>query len=642
MPVSFFSTYLIAVTNSTVSQAHPPAQRLTNHRQLKERRKSSSISSCINMGTDLTRSLTTVLLWPGLLVFLSLPLTKSCENGKPRECAEAEFAPGSNLAGEGFDITTMQRKGAYVIDVTRWKLKDKTCTLCRNPYMEGKKQKLPLSVVDWRPSQKCTMKLSSSLYQSSESLLSASSSAIDNNWGINLGINVKRVDTSLTMAGTNSKLAEYSMDKTKKDRFNFASQSISCGYYTYRVSNKHILHPEFKRSVSQLPKQYSAQFKQRFYKLIDNFGTHFITKVTLGGKVHSVTSIKQCQAALQGLSADEVKICLDVEASASVKEKVNTKANMKHCDEAKSKTESKGSFSSNFNDRFTEIYGGHTTEPELLFSADKDPGAYKEWLSTLPQQPDIISYSLEALHELLPPKNPVRKHLRQAVHDFILEKSLWRNCSEPCMVGVKHNPKEPCICTCRNNPGVTPDCCPSKRGLARVKVTIERAYGLWGDHTTQTDGYVKVFDKNKIEIGRTPVIYNNNSPHWGMLFDLGDIILTEHNSLRLEVWDEDNKWDDDLLGACVVDVKAGEMQNFCKLDYGELYYKMQVVCAPSLAGPSCTDYVGSPMNNNLEKVYVSRHARLVPKEMLLKMGVTLEDFHFTVNQKVDNTAEIIL
>ncbi|XP_072549615.1 perforin-1-like isoform X2 [Salminus brasiliensis] len=572
-----------------------------------------------------------MLLCSGVIFFLSLPLIQSCEKGSPRECTEADFAPGSDLAGEGFDITKMQRKGAFVIDMKRWKLKDKTCTLCRNPYMEGKKQKLPLSVVDWRPSQKCSMKLSSSVYQSSESLLSASTSAIENNWSANLGIDAKRAQGSLMLAGTDSKLAEYSMEKTKKDRFNFASQSVSCGYY--RVSNKPLLHPEFKRSVSQLPKQYSPDFKSRFYKLIDNFGTHFITKVTLGGKVHSVTSIRQCQAALQGLSADEVKTCLDVEASASVRGKVDMKANTKHCDEAKSKTETKGSFSSSFNDRLTEVSGGHTTEPELLFSADKDPGAYKDWLSSLPLNPDVISYSLEPLHELLPTKNPVRKHLRKAIHDFILEKSLWRNCSEPCTAGVKQNPREPCVCACRNNPGVTPDCCPSKRGLARVKVTVERGSGLWGDHTTGTDGYVKVFDKNKMEIGRTPVIYNNNAPHWAMVFDLGDVVLTDHYSVRFEVWDEDNKWDDDLLGACVVSVKAGETQNFCALTHGMLYYKTQVVCAPSLAGASCTDYVGSPMNNNLEKVYVSRHARPVPKNMLLDMGVTLNELHFMVNQK---------
>ncbi|XP_030645633.1 perforin-1-like [Chanos chanos] len=564
-------------------------------------------------------------LWMGLVLFLPHSSLQACTRGTIKLCENAEFAPGSNLAGEGFDITKMQRKGAFVIDMNKWQQKDKTCTLCGNPYMENKKQKLPVSVVDWRPSHKCSMKVSSTLYQTSEALVSSTTSSIENNWQVGLEIDTHRGGGSLMLGGTMSKLAEYSMEKTKKDKFSFTSHKTSCEYYSYRVSNKPLLHREFKRTVKNLPKIYNGQHKQRFYKLIDSFGTHYITKVTLGGTVHSVTSIKQCQAALQGLSADEVKTCLDVEASASVGDKANSKAEFHHCKEAKDKTESKSSFSSSFNDRFTEISGGHTTEPDILFSADKDPAAYKEWLSSVPQNPDVISYSLEPLHELIPPKNPARKHLRKAIHDFILERSLWRNCSEPCKSGSKTNPNEPCICTCHNNPGVNIDCCPTRRGLARVSITVDRAVGLWGDHSTATDGYVKVFGKNSFLIGRTPVINNNNAPHWNMIFDLGDTVLSDLNSLRLEVWDEDNKWDDDLLGTCSVPLAAGRKSNFCKLNHGELFYKLQVTCAPSLAGPSCVEYVGSPMNYQLEKAYVSRHAQPLPKEMLVKMGVLVDE-----------------
>ncbi len=48
---------------------------------------------------------------------------------------------------------------------------------------------------------------------------------------------------------------------------------------SYRVSGTPKLHREFRKAVKQLPKIYSPEYKQRFYKLIDNFGTHYITKV---------------------------------------------------------------------------------------------------------------------------------------------------------------------------------------------------------------------------------------------------------------------------------------------------------------------------------------------------------------------------
>ncbi|XP_014058811.2 perforin-1 [Salmo salar] len=569
-------------------------------------------------------SLLIVCLWAGLMLSLPRPSCQSCIIGSANECKEAEFAPGTNLAGEGFDITKMKRKGAFVIDMNVWKRKDKTCTLCENPYLEGKKQRLPLAVVDWRPNHQCSMKVSSKLHRSSESLVSSSSSSVENNWQVNLELEKGSKSGKFMLAGTNSKLAEYSMEKTKSDKFSFTSHSVSCGYYSYRVSGQPKLHREFKTAVKNLPKIYQQENKQRYYKLIDNFGTHYITKVSLGGTVQSVTSIMQCQASLQGLSAEEVKMCLDVEATASVGDSNSLKTEFKHCQEDKSKTESKASFSSVFNDRFTEVKGGHTTEPELLFSAEKDPASYKQWLDSLPRYPDIVSYSLESLHELLPTTNPARKHLRKAISDYILENALWKNCSEPCQTGIKSDHRDSCVCSCHNNPGVSADCCPTRKGLARVIITVQRGANLWGDHTTATDGYVKVAFAG-LTIGRTRVIYNNNNPSWAMSYDLGTVDLSTSKKLRFEVWDEDDKWNDDLLGECEKELTAGVKEDLCNLQHGQMFYKWEVVCAPSLGGSACMDYVPSPMNPHLEKVYVSRHSRLIPKDMLVSMGVLVDE-----------------
>uniref|UniRef100_A0A3Q2WW90 Perforin-1-like n=1 Tax=Haplochromis burtoni TaxID=8153 RepID=A0A3Q2WW90_HAPBU len=453
----------------------------------------------------------------------------SCTEGTPKQCADAEFAPGANLAGEGFDITKMERKGAFVLDMNQWKRKDKTCMLCTNPFLENKNQKLPLTVVDWRAKQSCSAKVSTKLHKSSESLVSSSVSSVENNWKANLDLQAGNKGASLMLAGTNSHLSSYSMEKTKNDKYSFASHSMSCEYYSYRVSSAPKLHREFQLN-------------------------------SLKTDSSSVVMISFCRSC----------------SSNSVLH------------------------------RFTEIKGGHTTEPDLLFSADKNPEAYKGWLSTLPQNPDIVSYSLDSLHELLPSTSKVRKNLRSAISHYILEKGLWRNCTDRCKAGIRTDSRDACVCQCHNDPAVNQDCCPVRKGMARVIITIQRASGLWGDHTTGTDGYVKVIF-NKLEVRRSPVIYNNNNPHWGMVVDLGSEDISSAK-LRFEVWDEDNKWDDDLLGACEPLLTAGVKEDLCNLNHGQLFYKLDVQCAPSLSGKSCTDYKPSPMNSSLKKFYVSRHA----------------------------------
>ncbi|KAF5894977.1 perforin-1-like, partial [Clarias magur] len=553
------------------------------------------------------------------------PTSQQCTKANESQCASVDFTPGSDLAGEGFDITTMQRKGAFVIDMSVWLQKDKTCTLCKNPYMGGQKQKLPVSVVDWRPRKQCNMKLSSSVYQSSEALVSASTSSIENNWKSDLQIRAPHVQGSVMMAGSHSKLADYSMQKSKKDKFSFTSHAVSCGYYRYRLKSNPPLHPELLTEFRSLPESYEQNTKHNYFDLIDKFGTHYITQVTLGGEVRSVTSIRECQASLQGLTVDEVRMCLDVEATASKGPAADVQNKAHSCKQAKENNLNKKSFSSSFSDRESAVIGGHTESVDLLFSSNTDPNAYKQWISSLPAHPDVISYSLEPLHKLQLEKKTIRENLRNAIKDYILQRALLKDCSSPCKTGVKTNPQEPCSCSCHNNPGVAPNCCPTRRGYAKVTVTVIRATGLHGDYYGQTDGYVKVFRNGNGFCGKTSVIMNRNSPKWNYELNFDNEDVTQFRSVKFEVWDEDSGWDDDPLGSCIVQLKSGVNRNACSLNRGILYYKVRVKCIPGLTGSMCTEYMPSPMDAELENEYVSRNARPIPRSMLLEMGVLLDE-----------------
>ncbi|KAK5866535.1 hypothetical protein PBY51_020720 [Eleginops maclovinus] len=154
--------------------------------------------------------------------------------GTPQECANATFVPGYNLGGEGFDIVTMERKGAYVIDTETWDLGNGSCRLYSNSLANNVKQKVPVAVTDWRTSTKCNLKVSSQLYDSVETLINDSTSSVSNDWKLGLKL---PVDPSLTVSlgvafgGSHSKESRFAIEKSKKDHYTFFSHYVDCQFY---------------------------------------------------------------------------------------------------------------------------------------------------------------------------------------------------------------------------------------------------------------------------------------------------------------------------------------------------------------------------------------------------------------------------
>uniref|UniRef100_A0A672PQL7 Uncharacterized protein n=1 Tax=Sinocyclocheilus grahami TaxID=75366 RepID=A0A672PQL7_SINGR len=144
-----------------------------------------------------------------------------------KECEHAPFVPGYNLAGEGFDVVTMERKGSYVINTEIWDLGNGTCKLRKNNYMNGIKQKLPTAVVDWRTLPKCSMKVSSQIFESSEALVNDSSSALSVGWKV--GLDVKAVGAAV--GSTHSREAKFAMTKSKQDKYSFTKHEVGSNFY---------------------------------------------------------------------------------------------------------------------------------------------------------------------------------------------------------------------------------------------------------------------------------------------------------------------------------------------------------------------------------------------------------------------------
>ncbi|XP_073678570.1 perforin-1-like [Garra rufa] len=553
-----------------------------------------------------------------LVVFwalLLMTITGEDDIGTSKQCKDAPFVPGHNLAGEGFDVVTMERKGSYVINTKKWDLGNGTCKLCKNKYMNGIKQKLPAAVVDWRSLPKCSMKVSGQIFESSEALVNDSSSSLSADWKIGLDI---KADGS-AVGGTHSREANFAMRKSKTDKYSFTKHEVACSFYRYRVAAKPPLQAEFLEAIKSLPASYD---RDAYRNLITTYGTHYITSVKLGGQMKAITAIKSCQATMSGLTDTAVKDCLDVEASGTYKA-----ATSHFCQELKKKKSINQKFSSMFNDRQMEIIGGNVNGEDLLFSHSSHPNALQKWIESLKSLPGVVHYSLKPLHVLLSTKHPARKGLKKAVEEYIIQNALMKVCSEPCKIGRKCSARDRCACVCESSRIIKSNCCPSEKGLATLKVYNLRARGLYGDTFTKTDGCVLVtYGRRSM---RTAIIANNDNPSWAETFNFGPVNIQLSTQITFEVYDEDRYWNSDFLGSCTFRLRSGVVTDACAFKYGTFFFTYEVKCAPSLQGPQCNKYKPSPMAAPLADIFSSRNGVLVKDLPRLELAFNNSDkFNF--------------
>ncbi|XP_020830849.1 LOW QUALITY PROTEIN: perforin-1 [Phascolarctos cinereus] len=554
---------------------------------------------------------------PGLLLFCLFILLQPpwatpapCRTATRAECRRHKaFVPGWELAGEGVDVTTLRRTGYFPVDAHRFERADGTCTLCSNDMQEGELQRLPLAITDWHSqSAICKRDVAKTEASSVVQVAAEAAKTIQNDWKVGLEIQPKpNIKGQIAVAASHSEAAQFAAGKTHQDEYSFTIDSVQCSYYRFHLVADPPLNQEFLRAVKALPPKFSASTSADYHRFIANYGTHFLKSVELGGRATDITALRTCMLALDGLKANDVSTCLAVEAAVTVGNAIAS-SDVKKCEEEKKNHNIKGSFHTTYRERKVEVEGGKFNggSSELLFSDQDGKEKFSEWMNTLPSKPGLLAYTLEPLHFLLKSKSPWREELRQAVSHYVNSRARWQNCSKPCPPGQKKNPRDPCHCVCQTSVFTSGDCCPRERGLAHVEVTSISAKNLWGDYFTATDAYIKAFFGNK-EL-RTPVVWNNNNPTWNTKLDFGTVQLMTGGPLRMQVWEADQGWDDDLLGSCDRLPEAGGMVEHCYFSHGHLKFHYQVTCAPHLKGSNCLQYaprgaLGEPAGNRSGAVW---------------------------------------
>ncbi|XP_037353050.1 perforin-1 [Talpa occidentalis] len=553
---------------------------------------------------------TSVLLQGILLLLLPTPTPAPCQTFTYSECNEHEtFVPGSWLAGEGVDVTSLRRSGYFPVDTTHYLRPDGTCTLCKNVLQDNTLQRLPLALAHWRAqSSVCQRKVVKAEIKSVEGVAKDAASNIQNDWRVGLDVNPKPSSNArMTMEGAHSDEANFAAKKAHEDQYTFSKDEVECRFYSFQLVHNPPLHPEFKKALRALLPEFNNSTQTEYFRLISSYGTHFIRSMKLGGRISTLTALRTCELVLEGLTDKEVKDCLTVEAEVSIGSKVSSSSEYKACEEKKKKHEITNTFHQTFRERYSDIVGGHhTSSHDLLFGNHAKPEQFSQWVDSLKDTPGLVDYTLEPLHVLLKRQDPHREALRQAVSKYVLDRARWRDCSRPCPEGQQKSHKDPCQCLCHGMELTNQGCCPRKRGLAHLELKNLQTRGLRGDWTTETDAYVKAFFGDQ-EL-KTSTVWNDNNPTWQTTLDFQDVVLEMGRPLRVQVWDEDNGWDDDLLGSCDTEPKSGSHEVTCNLNHGHLKFSYQAKCLQHLTGATCRDYapqgrLGEPPGNRSGAVW---------------------------------------
>ena len=441
---------------------------------------------------------------------------------------------------------------------------------------------------------------------------------IQNDWSVGLSLRTQKLEGKLNLFGSQSNFAKFARAESKWAATEFQLLSIDCELYEYSIAtSKAKLSEEFQSAVSQLPLNYITNKDRSAYQhFINQYGTHYTSHVTLGGRIETVSSVQTCVLSLLGMTLQQTSECEGVRAGLYAGPKLTrpggVSGGLSSCDSTSSGAVSGGVFKRAVRDSRTHVIGGDLEDLSEVLLAPHHEDKVERWMKSLKAQPEVVGRSLvplwEALHHATPDIQLEARipALQQAIEEYIqvqATEAAEDQCALPCHPSYTNAP-----CTCPVSDYADNECCPHKTGYGTVIISNMMAEGLDGfDTLSAADAYVKT---ELVAPKKITIVQSSNSPEWpSVIWKFPDQQLGKQFKLKLMDSDDFMNGGDDVLCECDVKLEATRSVNkTCMgLKKATFHYTMQILCPPYLTGPMC---------NQLDHKQMTSPQSMCPSQLL--------------------------
>jgi hypothetical protein len=538
------------------------------------------------------------------------------------DCKRYPFVPAHNYGGEGFDVTTMERKISSIIDMNRDLGTDGTCRLRQNSHMGGTTQKLPAAVESWKRVSRCNADFTSESFDHASKITQDIAGKMSSEWSV--GIEAEASGPvpnapgttaggggSFNAAGSNSKMGKFANEISKTMQGTFVKSTLKCALYQYSLPLYDIpLKDSFVTAVKNLPVSYN---EYKYMQFINQYGTHYFHKITLGGRVDILSAANKCVLKEVHISDEEASECLSMGATASVKGEAaegvsgsgSASVDYKTCNDKAKKTNRFSDINDVFSKRYVQVLGGSTAglASGLKASMENVKRDYDAWIQSLVANPEVIDQEIRPIFEAfdfvkcsddntIPAK---KKNMVKAVEAYLYERRTSVGfCKDVCKFNCPGKLEDDCTCKCTADNVNDRDCCPNQ--ISYGEFTIHNLHGhvdadkdgtasdLW---MTFPGTYKPITGLTTFKGKPSLPLKETDWPKWG---DVHFGKVQAGASIHMQLIDKDgwfNGGDDTMLN-CYVKAQTEHVKYTAKdaRVEGEGYLK----CTGMLTGPRCDQF----------------------------------------------------